>query len=164
MDGNTGTQQYNMQYTRLLRFYNNISTIKILPHQRHLLLMSSRGKPGRILIPWRNSRITPSSVDWDKLKVLIGFCKNDIIPSMSQNLCLANFRRINKYNDTLHKRFVKHDIYNNIHCIHNQSIYSLPTHLARAFERLDKLITRLTHAADKKKKKNNRLGEMVAKI
>ena len=56
---------------------------------------------------------------------------------------------INKSNDTLHKHFVKHDIYQKVHYLHNLAIYTPPTHLARDFELLDELIARLMHAADK---------------
>ena len=46
--------------------------------------------------------------------------------------------------------FFKHDIYQKVHYLHNRVIYPLPTHLARTFEQLDELITRIIHAADKK--------------
>ena len=82
-------------------------------------------------------------------KKLLGFRKHDIIPPMARNLCLTYPRTINKFNDTLHKRFLKHDIYQKIHYIHNRSIYPLTTHPERVFEILNKLITLLIYAADK---------------
>ena len=56
----------------------------------------------------------------------------------------------NKFNDTLHTSFVKQYIYQNIHYRHNQGICPLSVYLALAFEKLNKLITRLMHAEDKK--------------
>ena len=41
------------------------------------------------------------------------------------------------------------DIYQKIHYIHVRASYPLPTDLAQAFEKLDKLIIRLLHTADK---------------
>ena len=57
---------------------------------------------------------------------------------------------INKFNDTLHTSFFKHNIYHNVLYILNQYIYPLPAHTERAFEILDKLVTSLMHAVDKK--------------
>ena len=79
----------------------------------------------------------------------LDFRKHNIIPTMEWNLFLADPRTIKKFNDNIHKIFVKHDIYQNIQYIYNLLIYPLPTHLARVFERLEKLITHLMHAADK---------------
>ena len=69
---------------------------------------------------------------------------------MEQNVCLADLRTIKKFNDTLHTIFLKHDIYQKTHYIHNRAIYPLPTHLVKSFERLDNFVTRLMHATDKK--------------
>ena len=81
--------------------------------------------------------------------MLLGFWKHDIIPPVERNLRLGYPSTINKCNDTLQTSFVKHDIYQNIHYKHNQAIYTLPSHLAQAFEELGKLITPLMHAAYK---------------
>ena len=51
--------------------------------------------------------------------MLLGLCQYDIIPPMSWNLRLDDTRTINKFNDTLHMSFVKHDIYRNIHYLHS---------------------------------------------
>ena len=79
----------------------------------------------------------------------LGFRPHDIITPISWNLCLEYPMTINKLNNTLHTRFVKHDIYQKIYYIHNRDIYPLPTHLAQSFEILDEIITRLMHASDK---------------
>ena len=55
---------------------------------------------------------------------------------------------MNKFNDTLHKSFVKHDIYQKVQYIYNRVIYLLPTHLTRDFEILDKWTTFLMHEED----------------
>ena len=54
--------------------------------------------------------------------MLLVFRKHDIIPPMAQNLRLGDPRAVRKFNDTLYIRFVKHDIYQKIHYIHNQAI------------------------------------------
>ena len=82
--------------------------------------------------------------------MFLGFWKHDIIPQTAQNSCLTYPRKIKRFNDTLHTRFVKHDIYQKIHYIHVQASYPLPKHLAQAFEKLDELINRLMHTEDKK--------------
>ena len=74
---------------------------------------------------------------------LIGFWKHDIFPPAAWNLCLTYPRMIKKFNNTLHKIFVKHDIYQKIHYIHVGASYSLPINPAQDFEKLDELITRL---------------------
>ena len=53
---------------------------------------------------------------------LLGFWQHEIIPPMAWNLCLADPRTIKKFNDTLHTSFIRHDIYQKIHYIHNQAI------------------------------------------
>ena len=67
---------------------------------------------------------------------------------MACNLCLADPRTIKKI-ITLHTNFVKHDIYQKIHCIHVRASYPLPTYLAQDFDILYELITRLMHEEDK---------------
>ena len=42
---------------------------------------------------------------------LLCFRKHDTIPPMARNLCLEDLKTIKIFNDTLHKRFVKNDIY-----------------------------------------------------
>ena len=69
---------------------------------------------------------------------------------MEQNLRLTDPRRIKKFNDTIHTRIGKDDIYQKINYIHNRDIYPLPTPLSHDFEILEKLITHLMHVADKK--------------
>ena len=81
---------------------------------------------------------------------LLGFRQHDIIPPTKRKLCLVDLNTINKFNDTPHKIFVKHGMYQKIHYIHNRSIYPHPTHLSWAFEILDKLIIRLMNTEDKK--------------
>ena len=81
--------------------------------------------------------------------LLLGFRKQDSIPPMAWNLRLEDPRTIKKFNDTLLTSFLKNDIYHRVHYLHNRDIYPLPTHLARSFERLDKMITGIVHAADK---------------
>ena len=56
---------------------------------------------------------------------------------------------LRKFNDTLNKSYVKHDIDQKIQYILNRSIYPLTTHPERVFEILNKLITLLIYAADK---------------
>ena len=80
---------------------------------------------------------------------LLGFRQHDIIPPTTRNLRLADTRKINRFNDTLHNSFVKRDIYQKIHYIHVRDSYPLPTHLAQASAKLDELIARLMHTADK---------------
>ena len=81
--------------------------------------------------------------------MLLGSRQHVIILTVARNLSLGYPRTIKKFNETLHTRFVKHDIYQKIHYIHNRDIYPLPTHLAWEFERLDKLITHLMYSEDK---------------
>ena len=90
--------------------------------------------------------------------MLLGFRQHYIISPMSQNLRLGYSRTVNKSNDTLHTSFVKHAIYQNIHSIHNQDIYPLPTHLVQSFEILDEIITRLMHASDKNAEGKQKVG------
>ena len=85
-------------------------------------------------------------INWNRL---LGFRKHNIIPPTARNLFLTDTRRIKIFNDTLHRTFVKHEIYQKIHYIHVRASNLLPTHLAQAFEKLDELITRLMHAEDK---------------
>ena len=68
---------------------------------------------------------------------------------MEWNLHLEDTRTINKFNDTLHTSFVKHDIYQKVHYLHNWAIYPLPEHLSRAFELFYDFITHIIYAADK---------------
>ena len=68
---------------------------------------------------------------------------------MAPNLCLADDMTIKRFNDTLNTKKFKHDIYQKIHYMHVQASYPLPTHLEQAFEKLDEMITRLMHAAEK---------------
>ena len=82
--------------------------------------------------------------------MLLGLWKHEIVPPMAWNFRLGDPRMINKFNDTLHTSFVKYDIYQNIHYIHKQDIYTPPTHIERVFERLDKFITLLMHAVEEK--------------
>ena len=82
--------------------------------------------------------------------MLLGLRQHHIISPMAQNLRLGYSRTVNKSNDNLHTSFVKHAIYQNIHSIHNQDIYPLPTYLERSFEIFEPLITRLMRAVDKK--------------
>ena len=42
--------------------------------------------------------------------MLLDLRKHDIIPPMAQNLCVADPRTINKFNDTINTNFVKYDI------------------------------------------------------
>ena len=84
--------------------------------------------------------------------MVLGFWQHEITLPNARNLRQGDPSTIKKFNDTLNTDFVKQDNYKNIHYIHNQAIYLLPTHIARAFEILDKLITRLIHAADKNAK------------
>ena len=86
--------------------------------------------------------------------MLLCFEQHDIIPPMAWNLRLEDPRTIKKFNDTLLTSFLKNDIYHRVHYLHNRDIYPLPTHLARAFERLYKLITRIMYVADKKCRSN----------
>ena len=81
--------------------------------------------------------------------MILGLRKHDIIPPTARNLCMGDPRTINKSNDKLHTSFVKHDIYQKIHYIHNRAIYPLPARLSRTFEILDKFITHLINAVDK---------------
>ena len=81
---------------------------------------------------------------------LLVFRQHEIFPPTARNLCLEDPRMINRFNYTLHTRFLKHYIYQKIHFIHVQDSYPLPTHIAQAFEIVDELITRLMHTADKK--------------
>ena len=68
---------------------------------------------------------------------------------MAWNLHLGYPRKMKRFNNTLHITFVKHDIYQKVHYINIQAIYPLPTNITQAFEILDRLSTRLMHAADK---------------
>ena len=81
--------------------------------------------------------------------MLLGFQKHGIIHPTARNLCLADPRTIKIFNGTLHTSFVKNDTYQKIHFIHVQARYQLPTQIAQAFEKLDKLITWIMHSADK---------------
>ena len=72
---------------------------------------------------------------------------------MAHNLRLGDPSTIKKYNYTLHTSFVKREIYQNIHYINNQDIYPPPTNIARDFDILERLITRLMHVSDKKFKR-----------
>ena len=80
---------------------------------------------------------------------LLVFRQHDIIPPMAHNVCLADTRTIKKFNDKIHRRVVKHEIYQKIHYIHVQYSYPLQTHLSQDFEKWDELITRFIYAADK---------------
>ena len=97
-----------------------------------------------ILVEYHQSLWIEVTENW-----LLDFWQHYIIPPISRNLCLSDPRKINKFNDKLHTSFVKHDIYQKLHYIHSQAIYPLATHLAQNLEKLDTLITRLMHAADK---------------
>ena len=72
--------------------------------------------------------------------MLLGFWQYDIIPPMAWKLRLKYPRMINKFNDTLHTSFVKYDIYQKVHYLNSQGMYTLPAHIIRSFERLDELI------------------------
>ena len=82
-------------------------------------------------------------------RMLLSFQYNDSIPSMARNLHLEDHRMINKFHDKLHTSVIKHGIYQEVHFLHNQATYPLPSHLAQAFEILDELITRLLYIVDK---------------
>ena len=64
---------------------------------------------------------------------------------MAWNLCLEDSMTVNKFNDTLHMSFVKHDIYQKVKYLHSRAIYRLPLHISRYFESLDELIACLMH-------------------
>ena len=81
--------------------------------------------------------------------MLLGFRQHEIIPPMTQNLCLSDPKTINRLTYTLHTSFVKHDIYQKFYYIHVQARYPLPTNPSKSFEKLDELITRLMHTEDK---------------
>ena len=81
--------------------------------------------------------------------ILLLFQQNAIIPPMAWNLNIEDPRKIKKFNDTPDTNFFKHDIYQKVPCLNNRDIYPLPTHIARVFEILDELITRLMHEGDK---------------
>ena len=68
---------------------------------------------------------------------------------MARNLYLEYPSMIKKFNDTLHTNFVSHDIYQRDHYLHIRYIYTLPAHLAQAFEQMDNLITCPIHEEDK---------------
>ena len=70
--------------------------------------------------------------------MLLCLWQHDIIPLISRNLRMGDPRIINKFNNTLHTSFVKHDIYQRIHYINNPDIHPLRTHIVRTFEILDK--------------------------
>ena len=89
---------------------------------------------------------------------ILGFQEHDIILPMSQNLCLAYPWTIKKLNDTFNTSFVKHDIYQKIHYIHNQEIYHLPTHLAQEFDILDELINHPLDAEEKNAEEKLQVG------
>ena len=72
---------------------------------------------------------------------------------MARNLQMEYPSMVNKFNDTLHTSFVKHDIYWKVHYLHSRSIYLLPSYISRAFEQLDELITLLMNSADKKRRR-----------
>ena len=133
IDRNTGIHQYNMQSTRLLRCSYQISIIKRLPHQRHLLFSSSWDIPGRILILWKNCGIPLGPVDWYKWKYITRFLATWHHTYIGTKLHLADASIMNKFNEKIHTSLVKKDIYQKIHYIHKQYIYPLPTHLVRAF-------------------------------
>ena len=63
MYGNTDTHQYNMPSIQVLRCYNQISMIEIIPHRWYLLYISSCGKKRGVPIVWKKGRIPPGSVD-----------------------------------------------------------------------------------------------------
>ena len=87
---------------------------------------------------------------WNEINenMLLDFRQHDIIPPMARNLHLGDTRAIKKFNEKLHASFVKHDIYQNIHQVHNRDIFPLPTYLSRPLK-LGELITRLMYAVDK---------------
>ena len=149
MDGNTGTHQCNMKYTKIFKCSNKISTIKILTYQRHLLLRFTCGKTEMIIILWMTGGYHRAL--WIEINEnrLLGFRKHDIIPSTAWNLCLVDPRTVWMFNDTLQTSFFKHEIYHKIHYIHVQYSYPIPTHLAQDFEKLDELINHLMHTSDK---------------
>ena len=124
-----------MRYTWVLRCSDHISTIKRLLHLWYLMYSSSCGKTGGGVLSF--GRIVGYNrvlcIESQK-SILIGFQKHDIITPMSQNPRLEDPRTIKKFIDTLHTIFVKPDIYQKVHYLHNQSIYPLPTHLTQAFE------------------------------
>ena len=62
--------------------------------------------------------------------MLIDFWQHDIMSPMARKLRLGDPRTINKFNDTLHTSFVKHEIYQKIQYIHNRDIYPLPTYIS----------------------------------
>ena len=64
---------------------------------------------------------------------------------MSRNLRLEDPGTVKNFNDIIHTSFFRHDIYQNIHDINNRAIYTISTHKAQAFERVDKLITGIMH-------------------
>ena len=66
--------------------------------------------------------------------MLLIFQQHDIIPPMVWNLSLVDPRTINKFNDTLYKSSVKHDIDQNVHHLHSRAIYPPQAHLARDFK------------------------------
>ena len=69
---------------------------------------------------------------------------------MERNLHLEDPGMRNKSNYTLQTSFIKNDINQKVHYLHNRAIYPLPEYLTRAFERLDELINRLMNATYKK--------------
>ena len=111
MDENTGTHQYNIRSTRVLICSNHISTIKILPHQRNLLFISSWGKWGGLLSFGRLVEDHRDLCIEINENMLLGFWKHDILPTMEWNLRLVYPSTVNKFNDTVHTSFVKRDIY-----------------------------------------------------
>ena len=137
MDENIGTHQYNMRSTRVLICSDHISMIKKSPiddiYCSDPIAENWGGVLSFVIIVGYHRTLW---IDIHK-NIIIGFRKHDIIPPMARNLHLGDPRTINKFNDTLHKRSVKHDIYQKIHYIHNRYIYPLPTHLVRDFERVD---------------------------
>ena len=118
-------------------------------------------KPGRILILQNTSERPPGPVDLYKWKYFTGFTATWHHPSNGTELTSGRSQDDKNFNDTPHTSFVKHDIYQKIHYIHNRAVYPLPTNIARAFERLDNFITCLMHAADKNPEEKNRSCEMV---
>ena len=63
--------------------------------------------------------------------MVLCFQQHEIIPLMERNLCLGYTGMIKKFNYALHTSFLKHYIYQKIHYIHRQDIYTLPTHISR---------------------------------
>ena len=127
---------------------SNINNQKIAPSMEftvQVLLWQARGllSFGRVVGDHRDLWIEINE------NMLLGFQKHDIIPPIEQDLRPRYHRTINKSNDNINTSFVKHRIYQKIHHIHNQSIYPLPTHIARSFEILEKLNTFIMHALDK---------------